>query len=163
VLTIDCIEIARPTDGLFCGRQMADPWTFDFTLPAPTGTVVSPGAASTLGVATLTLSELRITPTMISYRVALSVDGTEIDHWTTTTATLRRDDLVFATNGDYHVTQDPGAQGSFGDENEFSTAAGTEAATGTWEIAIPEISYTSQGSTEAVSEKGPWTFEVDVP
>ena len=101
VLTIDCLEIARPTQETFCSQKVAEPWRFDFTLPAPTGAVVIAGARSTVGTATLTLAELRITPTMVSSRVGLNVDGTDIDHWGTTTATVRYGDVVFATSGAY--------------------------------------------------------------
>ena len=105
-------------------------------------------ATATVEGATLTLTELRVTPTMVAYRIALRVAGDDIDHWTTTTATVRRGDDVFATNSDYHVTQDPAEQGPNGDVNEFSTSSGSDTATGAWEIVIPEISYTPRGATE---------------
>jgi hypothetical protein len=162
-LTIACLEIARPTDGMQCSQPLADPWRFKFDLPAPTGTVVTDVGASTVAEATLTLTELRITPTMVSYRIGLHVADTDVANWQTTTATVHRGGDAFVTNSDYHVTQDAADQGPNGDENEFSTSAGPAAAAGPWGIVIPEISYTPRGATEFVSLKGPWTFEVDVP
>ena len=41
-------------------------WQFQFALPQPGGTVVLPNVADTEGQATLTLTELRIAPTMIT-------------------------------------------------------------------------------------------------
>ena len=52
------------------------------------------------------------------------------------------------------MTQDPRTQGPTGDVNEFSTTAGSDATAGTWEVVIPEISYTPRGATESVSQEG---------
>ncbi len=44
-------------------------WRFTFELPAPVGTVVTPSVSVAEGGATLTLTQLRITPTMITKAV----------------------------------------------------------------------------------------------
>ncbi len=162
-LTIDCLEIARPTEDLSCSEPLPDPWLFAFDLPVPIGTVMRDAGASTVEGATLTLTELRVTPTTVAYRVGLRVAGHDIVYWTTMDQTVRRGDVAFATNDGYHVTQDPADQGPNGDENEFSTSAGSEPAAGTWVIVIHEIRYLARDATEEVLVKGPWTFEVDVP
>ena len=162
-LTIDCLEIARPTDGLSCSELLPDPWRFAFGLSAPTGTVVSDATALTVEGATLTLTELRVTPTMVAYRIALRVAGHDIVYWTTMDQTVRRGDVSFTTTDGYHVTQDPADQGPNGDENECSTSTGSDPAAGTWEIVIHEIWYLARGATEDVLLKGPWRFEVDIP
>ena len=162
-LTIACLEIVRPTDGTSCSAPLADPWRFEFDLLAPSGIVVDMAVAATVEGATATLTELKVTSTMVSYRIALRIAGTDIDDWQTTNATVRRGGDEFTTNSAYHVTQDPSTQGPTGDVNEFSTTAGSDTTAGTWEVVIPEISYTPRGATEPVSLKGPWTFEVDAP
>ena len=83
-LTIDCLEIARPTDDLSCSQPLPEPWRFTFDLPAPTGTVMRDAGAATVEGATLTLTELtgharRWSPTGSALRVA----GHDIVHWTT--------------------------------------------------------------------------------
>jgi hypothetical protein len=148
-------------------------WRFEFELPAPAGTVVTPNVSVTQGQATLTLTELRISPTMITAGIALRVDGSTVADWQPTSwgpwahdQSIRRDGTEYATNSSTHVTQDPDAQGPYGDVNEFLTIAGADVATGTWEIEISEITYRAgvyDPIEEGIHLVGPWTLTVAVP
>jgi len=140
-------------------------WRFEFALPAPTGTVVTPNVSVTQGQATLTLTELRITPTMITSRIALRVDGSTVADWHPNIS-IRRGDTTYTSHSSYHVTQDPNSQGPNGDVNEFLTISGADVASGTWVIEIPELTYRSSTDTPIEDEIhliGPWTLTVTVP
>ncbi len=78
----------------------------------------------------------------------------DIVYWTTMDQTVRRGDDLFTTTDGYHVTQDPADQGPNGDENEWSTSAGSDPTAGTWEFEIHEISYLARGATEPVLAQG---------
>jgi len=150
-------------------------WRFEFALPAPAGTVLSPHVSQTVGEATLTLTELRISPTMITARIALRVEGGTVADWGPAigwgpwvhNTSIRRDGTEYAINSSYHVTQDPDAQGPDGDVNEFYTIAGVDEATGTWEIEISEITYRASIydpiEQDGIQLSGPWTLTVTVP
>jgi len=149
-------------------------WQFEFELPAPAGTLLSPNVSSTQGQATLTLTELRISPTMITSRIALRVaDSAVADWWPASgwepwvhSMSTRHDGTEHPGNSSSHVTQDPDAQGPDGDVFEFYTFAGVDEATGTWEIEISEITYrASELDTpeQRVQLSGPWTLTVTVP
>jgi hypothetical protein len=161
-------------------RAMVDgTWRFEFALPAPVGTVLSPNVSQTVGDATLTLTELRITPTMITARIALRVAGGTVADWGPAigwgpwvhSMSIRRDGTEYDRgNITSHVTvlgQDPDAQGPEGDVNEFMTNAGVDEATGTWEIEISEITYRASIydpiEQEGIHLSGPWTLTVTVP
>jgi hypothetical protein len=140
-------------------------WRFEFELPAPAGTVVTPNVSVTQGQATLTLTELRITPTMVTSRIALRVTGSDVVDWQPNIS-IRRGDTTYISNSSYHVTQDPNSQGPNGDVNEFLTISGADVASGTWAIEIPELTYRiSIFSTpeEGIRLVGPWTLTVTVP
>ena len=140
-------------------------WRFEFELPAPAGTMVSPNVSDTQGQATLTLTEMRITPTMVTSRIALRVNGSTVADWHPNIS-IRRGDTTYISNSSYHVTQDPNSQGPNGDVNEFLTISGADVATGTWVIEIPELTYRSTTDTPIEDEirlDGPWTLTVTVP
>ncbi len=147
-------------------------WRFEFELPKPTGTVVSADVSDTEGQATVTLTELRVSPTMITGRIALRVAGSTVAYWLTddgswwsTNGSLRHGGTSYTFGYGYHVAQDPQDQGPNGDEFEFNTIAGSDEATGTWEIEIPELWYVSGdgGPETAIHLTGPWTLTVTVP
>ena len=149
-------------------------WRFAFELPKPAGTLLSPVVTSTQGGATLTLTELRISPTMITSRIALRVADNTVADWSLYSwgpsigdrGFVRHGGTEYLTNSSSHVTQDPLAQGPDGDVNEFYTIAGADVATGTWEIEISEITYRSSiynPAEEQIHLSGPWTLTVNVP
>lgn len=137
-------------------------WRFEFELPAPAGMVLSPNVSVTQGEGTLTLTQLRITPTMVTSRIALRVAGGSVVEWQPTIS-IRRGDTPYVTNASYHITQDPNTQGPEGDLNEFLTTAGADTASGTWVIEIPELTYRSSESGPETRLVGPWTLTVTVP
>ena len=147
-------------------RAMVDgTWRFAFELPKPAGTVLSPNVASTHGAATLTLTELRVSPTMITSLIAMRVSGGSVADWHPNIS-IRRDGTSYDSRSGYHVTQDLAAQGPEGDVWEFYTIAGADDATGTWEIEISELTYRSTTDTpdeEQIHLSGPWTLTVIVP
>jgi hypothetical protein len=150
-------------------------WRFEFELPAPAGTVLSPDVSDTQGQATLTLTEVRISPTMITARIGMRVAGGTVADWGPAIGwgpwvqnmSIRRDGTSYDSNSSYHVTQDPDAQGPYGDMNEFMTIAGTDVATGTWEFEFSELRYRASISDpieqEGIHLSGPWTLTVAVP
>jgi len=140
-------------------------WRFEFELPAPAGTVLSPNVRVTQGQATLTLTELRITPTMVASRIALRVTGSSVADWHPNIS-IRRGDTTYISNTSYHVTQDPNSQRPDGDVNEFLTISGADVAAGTWVFEIPELTYRSSiysPTEEEIRLVGPWKLTVTVP
>ena len=151
-------------------------WRFEFALPAPAGTVLSPNVSETVGDGTLTLTELRISPTMVTARIALRVAGGSVANWGPALGwgpwvhnlSIRHDGTEYASRISYHVTQDPDAQGPYGDVWEFMTIAGSDITTGSWEIKISEITYMAGNCVAPCPEQeihltGPWTLTVTVP
>ena len=157
------------TDPECQGRASAvveGPWTFDFELPAPAGTIVSNPVSDTRGSATLTLTELRITPTAVSTRIALRVDGAVVHGWTPGNHALvvRHDDASYTSNASTRITTDTSEQGPHGDENEFMAIAGSDDPSGTWVIEITDVEYASGAGVGNMRRlSGPWTLSVDVP
>lgn len=137
-------------------------WQFEFELPQPTGTVVAPEVSDTVESATVTLTELRITPTTITTRIALRVAGSEVSDWHSMSLVVRHEDTSYIPNSAFHVTQNLADQGPKGDENDFVTNAGSDEPAGTWVIEIPDIEY-SIGGGSRLQLAGPWTLTVDVP
>lgn len=138
-------------------------WRFAFELPAPSGTVVSPNASASTAQATVTITELVVTPTVVRASLALSVAGSGVVDWSWLTGTVRHDGTTYAFNSSYHVTQDPATQGPEGDLNEFMAPAGADEASGTWEFVIPELTYSIGDGSPEVHLSGPWTLTVTVP
>lgn len=143
-------------------------WQFMFDLPEPAGIVVPTAQTATEGDVTLTVSELRISPTMIAASIALRVDGETVTSWATANDTLASFEGpagTYPANTGYHVTQDPADQGPEGDKNLFMSAEGSDEASGSWTITVPELRYAiGEGTLETgtiVSE--PLVVTVDVP
>ena len=143
-------------------------WQFVFDLPEPAGSVVPADVTATEGDVTLTVSELRISPTMITAAAALRVDGETVTSWGTANNTLvsiEGPSGTYTANISYHLTQDPATQGPNGDENLFLTSEGSGEAAGAWTITVPELWYaTDNGGPETgtiLSE--PMVVTVDVP
>ncbi len=143
-------------------------WQFVFDLPQPAGSVVAADLTAIEGDVTLTVSELRISPTMITVSAALRVEGVTVTSWGPhwdTQLSIQGPAGTYTTNTSYHVTQDPAAQGPNGDENLFLSTEGSDSATGTWTISVPQLWYlTDYGGPETatiVSE--PLVVTADVP
>ena len=143
-------------------------WRFEFDLEPPAGSLVSTDMAATVDDATVTIDELRISPTMISATMALRVDDETVTSWGTADDTLvaiEGPSGTYAANTSYHLTQDPADQGPNGDENLFMSTEGSDAATGWWTITIPRLWYaTDKGDPETrtvVSE--PVSFRLQAP
>ncbi len=143
-------------------------WQFEFDLPEPIGSLVSTDLTATEGDVTVTISELRISPTMIAASMSLRVDDQTVTSWGTANSTLvsiEGPSGTYTANTSYHVTQDPAAQGPNGDENLFLSIEGSDEAAGSWKITIPQLWYaTGHGGPETatiVSE--PMVVTVEVP
>ena len=63
------------------GEPIPGDWRFDFALPAPIGTEVETRATDTVGTARLELIWMRISPTMITARIAMFVDDRPVAWW----------------------------------------------------------------------------------
>jgi hypothetical protein len=149
--------VSPPPTGMIDGT-----WQFKFQLPKPSGAIVSTDAQTTVGPGTLTLTELRVSPTMIKATMALRVAGTAILDWDGVRGSVRHDGTAYSFQAGRHVTIDPEQQGPMGDVNELMTVAGTDALAGTWELEFSELSYqTTDG--ERVQLDGPWRLTVSVP
>jgi hypothetical protein len=143
-------------------------WQFEFDLPEPAGSVVPTELTATEGDVTLTITELRISPTMITAATALRVDGETVTSWGTANNTLvsiEGPGGTYTANTSYHLTQDPAAQGPNGDENLFMSTEGSDEVTGSWTITVPQLWYaTDNGGPDTgtiVSE--PMVVTVVVP
>ncbi|MEX2136135.1 MAG: DUF4179 domain-containing protein [Chloroflexota bacterium] len=150
--------VSPPPTGMIDGT-----WQFRFQLPEPIGAIVSTDAQATVGQGTLTLTELRVSPTMIKATMALQVAGAAILDWGWVGGgSVRQDGTAYSFHAGRHVTTDPEQQGPMGDVNELMTVAGTDAVAGTWELEFAELSY-RMSNGERVQLDGPWTLTVTVP
>ena len=143
-------------------------WQFEFDLPDPAGSIVSTDLTATEGDVTVTISELRISPTMIAASMALRADEQTVTSWGTANNTLvsiEGPSGTYTANTSYHLTQDPADQGPNGDANVFLSIEGSDDASGSWKITIPQLWYaTGNGGPETatiVSE--PVVVTVEVP
>ena len=134
-------------------------WQFEFELPTPTGTVVLADASDTVGQATLQLTELRVTPTMITARIGLSVVGSRVTAWSASPS-IRGPDASYDVHAANAVLVDDASEGT--GEIVFITTGGADEAAGTWEVQIAELDYQSTDN-EAIRLTGPWTLTVTAP
>jgi hypothetical protein len=152
-------ELSVTSVGYGAGAMTDGAWTFAFELPEPAGTVVTDDASDTVGDATLTLTELRISPSIVVARVGLVVDGTTVASWSPGTG---QDGEVIRHGDEAYQIVEEAIYAATPSENEYLTDAGAEDAAGTWEIVIPELGYTNREG-QPVSVIGPWTLTVTVP
>ena len=143
-------------------------WQFVFDLPEPAGSVVTADLTATEGDVTLTVSELRISPTMIAASMSLRVDDQTVTSWGTANNTLvsiEGPSGTYTANTSYHVTQDPIAQGPNGDENLFMSSEGSDGASGAWIITVPQLWYATDygGPETATIVSEPLVVTADVP
>jgi len=136
-------------------------WQFTYELPAPAGTILTPtDVSSTAGPATLRLTELRVTPTMVTARIGLSIEGAFVTTWSSIPVAVRHLDASYEVNSARAVLGGDPAEGN--GETVFFTTAGSDAPAGTWTIEIPTITY-QQRIGEEVRLNGPWTLTVLAP
>jgi len=154
-------DTQTPDCGTRClGDVIQGVWRFNFQLPGPKGTVIAADAADTVGDATLRLTVLRVTPTMVSARIAMFVGDRPVAYWHFPDATMRHGDTSYRFWEVRHVLDV--APFEEGPELDLLTNAGADDAAGTWEIEIDELDY-STGQGEAVHLAGPWKLSVTVP
>ena len=164
---LEVTSIRYGADGPECvspcsSDEIEGSWRFTFDLPEPIGTVVTLDVADTVGSATLRLTELRITPTMISARIAMFVDDRPVAYWGFIPGPddLSHGDMTYGFWTGRHILDvEPYTEGPV---MAYSTTAGSDEAAGTWEIVIPSVDY-GMGDGEAVHVDGPWTLSVTVP
>lgn len=152
-------ELSVTAVGYGEGNMTEGSWTFAFELPEPAGTTVTADASDTVGDATLTLTELRVTPSIVVARIRLDIAGTTFAGWSAGTGqdgeVMRHGEATYQIGEETIYAATP-------QENEYLTSAGTENAAGSWEIVIPELGYTTADG-EGVGVVGPWTLTVTVP
>ena len=173
-------SIGQPGDGMVPGQctvGATDPecvnpppsgmvegtWTFAFELPAPAGTVMAPSVAETVDAATVTVTELVISPTMVRAALALRVDGVDVSDWQWLNGTVRHGEVTYAFNASDHLTLGIDDQEAAGDVNQFMAPEGADDASGTWTFEIPELRYSLGDGTPEVRLAGPWTLTVTLP
>jgi len=104
---------------------------------------------------------------MIAASAALRVEGVTVTSWGThnTQLSIQGPAGTYTTNTSYHVTQDPAAQGPNGDENLFLSTEGSDSATGTWTITVPQLWYATDygGPETATIVSEPLVVTADVP
>ena len=152
-------EFSVSSVGYGAGSMTEGTWDFAFELPAPDGTLVTAAASDTVGDARLTLTELRISPSMLSARLRLDVGGTSVAGWSANTG--QEGEVFRHGEATFQIIEET-IHAATPDENRYLTASGIEEAGGTWEIVIPELWYTTADG-EDVNVTGPWTLTVDVP
>jgi hypothetical protein len=144
-----------PPSGMIDGR-----WRFEFELPTPAGSVVPADVSDTVGQATLRLTELRVSPTMVAARIGLAVDARQVTTWSSLPFAIRHLDRSYTVGSG--VTSFAGDPGEGTGEIVFFTTAGTDDLAGRWEIQIASLTYQSRDDEE-IPLSGPWTLTVDVP
>jgi hypothetical protein len=135
-------------------------WQFEFELPAPAGRVLPADASDTVGQATLHLTELRVTPTMIVARIGLSVGDSPVAAWWTPPFAIRHLDASYDVGSSMPIYVGDVYEGT--GDSIFFTTAGSDEVSGTWEIEIRELWYTTDDGTN-IQLDGPWTLRVDIP
>jgi len=149
----ECIN--PPRAGLIDGS-----WRFTFELPTPTGSVVPADVSDSVGQATLHLTELRVSPTMIAARIGLAVDGRQAMTWSSAPLTIQHLDTSYTIGS--NAASFVGDPGDGTGDTVFFTTAGTDDLAGRWQIQVPALTYQSRDEEEK-SLSGPWTLTVDLP
>jgi hypothetical protein len=152
-------ELSVTSVGYGEGNMTDGNWTFTFQLPEPDGTAVTADASATVGDATLTLTQLRISPSTVVARIRLDVAGATFVGWS---AGSGQDGEVIRHGEATYQIWEEGIFAATPQENEYLTVEGAADADGTWEIVIPELGYYPTADT-GVHLEGPWTLRVTVP
>lgn len=171
-LTVTTVGYGLMMDGACTAGELADGtctgtatervdgvWQFEFALPAPAGTLLRPDASATHGPATVTLTELRFSPTAVIGRIYLSLDGSPVTSWAPTIGAIRHDGEAWEPETNPSYTGSAVVDGG----HEFMTSIGVEAPAGTWEIEISEIAIATAIGPLDTRVQGPWILRVTVP
>jgi hypothetical protein len=141
------------------GGMRQGTWQFEFDMPSPAGKLFSGEVATTIGDATVTLTELRLAQSMIGGELFLEVGGRAVPLWSPTLGSIRHNGEPWEPDLNPNFVGRPFGDGGFG----FLTSAGTNESAGTWEIEISHISLPSGGSGEMEAQlEGPWMLSVAV-
>lgn len=162
-------EIGFGASGPACASPCMDDeitgtWQFAFDIPAPAGATLAVDAIDTVGPATLHLTELQVSPTMIRARISLEIDGTLVSAWAgahsgePSTIQHAGAEYVVDTDMPQYVADPPDGTG----QTLFFTTSGSDELSGTWEIQIPELAY-QLADEDLITIPGPWTLTVTVP
>jgi hypothetical protein len=140
-------------------KMVEGTWRFAFELPKPVGSVVATNASATVGQVTLHLTELRVTPSRITARVGVAVEGSQVAYWNQPATSLRHGTTSFVVNADRYILDPETGQAP---DLEFQTTGGADEVSGTWEMVIPELTYGTTNE-EKIHLVGPWTLTVTIP
>lgn len=143
--------------------EITGSWRWEFELPKPAGIAMPTDVFDTEAGATLRLTDLRITPTAITARIAAFIDDVPVAYWSfrPSREDLRHGDAKYIFWSGRHIMDvTPFEEGP---TMEFSTDQGADDPAGTWEIVIPELDYALHNGDEPTHLTGPWTLVVDVP
>ena len=152
-LTVTSVGYGAAASGMVDGV-----WHFVFELPDPAGVALALDASDTVEQATLTLTELRVSPTAIGVTLGLDVAGDTVAAWSSGSGVA---DAVRHGKTSYEIA-DELLVATRPTLNEYRTSAGADASAGTWTIEIPDLWYTN-GAGQDIHLHGPWTISVDVP
>ena len=146
-------------------------WLFEFDVPEPDGLAIAPDVSSTVGAATVTLTEVRFSPSMIRGVMHLTVDGAPAPVWAPLIESVRHDNELVSTDTDANFYGTP-IREEHATGFDFRTGFGTDIASGSWEITISEIQFPelipAEDGTEEIDDpyaplRGPWTLTFTVP
>ena len=152
-LTVTSVGYGAAASGMVDGV-----WQFSFELPDPAGVALSLDASDTVEQATLTLTELRVSPSAIGVTLGLDVSGDTVTAWGSGTGLA---DAVRHGDTSYEIA-DERLFAATPTMNEYRTSAGADDSAGTWTIEIPELWYTNDAGQD-IHLDGPWTISVDAP
>ena len=158
-LTAGMWELSVTSVGYGEGNMTDGSWTFAFELPEPAGTAVTTNVSHTVGDATLTLTELRVSPSIVVARIRLDVAGTTFAGWSAGTG--QDGEVIRHGEATYQINEE-GIFAATPQENAYLTSEGAENAAGTWEIVIPKLGYYGTDD-QGIHLEGPWTLTVTVP
>ncbi len=143
-------------------------WLFEFQLPAPSGTTVNPDVSATAEGATITLQEVRFSPSMIRGVMYLESEDAVAQVWAAVIDSVRHDGELISTDTDANFSSTPLTEGDARGV-DFRTAFGTDDASGSWEIAISRIQFLEgspdgdDGNGPVPGKDGPWVLTFMVP
>ena len=136
------------------GEQQDMAWTFKFALPAPAGAVVHVAQTQTTGEASITVDDVRLSPTMTSAAIHLEPTDREASGWSA---------IGSFKHGDQTIAIDWGVNRGPSDLDQTAgTYSGTGDPAGEWTLVITELVGQRPDGTQ-VRLEGPWEFAFSAP
>ena len=136
------------------GEQQDMAWTFKFALPAPAGAVVHVAQTQTTSEASITVDDVRLSPTMISAEIHLEPTDREASGWSA---------IGSFKHGDQTIAIDWGVNRGPSDLDQTAgTYSGTGDPAGEWTLVITELVGQRPDGTQ-VRLEGPWEFAFSAP